>query len=575
MAQRIVPPRNEEAASSADETLYQNHEEDERPNPLYDAEGERQPINLGDPSQAEYRDEWLGAYDGAGGQVEEHPVTDDCPDDPVAPCTDDHVQPIVHRVEIFAHNESAAGQSGLQDWFQAIAPFSSDTVKLQAIVWASEDGSAQPYAYPNGFQNTGQYYCVCRGRPGQSGSSSIRDIRPDFWLGSGPPLMQGTRQLSGRTLQGFDKHHLPGPGDEDSFSILDWPSNWAHPQFVWEEVTYQAPSAGIQENRPYSYRFTGGTTHSPTDGSNGWTVTTQLPAGVHRIRVKVTARYHRPPADRGSARERSWPRQRDISSGYALHVMVREANIQEPDLNLPSPQGRAPAQSPPESIVTDYLQWMTAFLNVPYEYGGYWIGGRSGTGGNQDGYEGYGLDCTGLAAAAGYATGMRWGEGGPREAWRVQTHGGLDRQTRTRPVTMPYPVPSQLIWDPWNNWTEQGNGLWEHQGQKNPAPDVPDDLLLGIMVQPGDTLSSGPGARNGHLRTILEVLDRTSTNHTDARVRIIEASTSAGNVRTAETTLRTALGNDGTRYGLWRPVLSQGAPEESATDDPSTDPPES
>ena len=79
---------------------------------------------------------------------------------------------------------------------------------------------------------------------------------------------------------------------------------------------------------------------------------------------------HRPPADRRRARERSWPRERDISSGFALHVLVRDTNIQEPAQGLPGPSGQAPAQQSPEGIVTEYLRWMTAFLNVPYEYGG-------------------------------------------------------------------------------------------------------------------------------------------------------------------------------------------------------------
>ncbi len=45
----------------------------------------------------------------------------------------------------------------------------------------------------------------------------------------------------------------------------------------------------------------------------------------------------------------------------------------------------------------------------PYEWGGYWFGGKEGAGvGGDDGYQGYGSDCSGLVCAGALLAGYHW-----------------------------------------------------------------------------------------------------------------------------------------------------------------------
>lgn len=67
---------------------------------------------------------------------------------------------------------------------------------------------------------------------------------------------------------------------------------------------------------------------------------------------------------------------------------------------------------------TSFLTWASTFLEVPYEWGGSWYGGRVGQNcGAPDPYDGYGMDCSGLICAAAYWAGYRW------TTWRVNTEG--------------------------------------------------------------------------------------------------------------------------------------------------------
>jgi len=74
---------------------------------------------------------------------------------------------------------------------------------------------------------------------------------------------------------------------------------------------------------------------------------------------------------------------------------------------------------PETQIMRRYLQWLTSFIDIPYEWGGYWYGGRADDKGDvtnvDNGYGGYGIDCSGLVSAAARFAGYNW------NPWRQYT----------------------------------------------------------------------------------------------------------------------------------------------------------
>jgi len=70
MGDRAKRPLNQEAVSAADDELYQKHADDPRPNALYDADGNRTPLDANDPDQSGLRSEWMDSYKANGGQTE-------------------------------------------------------------------------------------------------------------------------------------------------------------------------------------------------------------------------------------------------------------------------------------------------------------------------------------------------------------------------------------------------------------------------------------------------------------------------------------------------------------------------
>ena len=61
----IQRPLDHEAVQSADEQIYAAHEEDPRPNALFDADGNRKQLSSTDPSQEALRQEWREYYSAA------------------------------------------------------------------------------------------------------------------------------------------------------------------------------------------------------------------------------------------------------------------------------------------------------------------------------------------------------------------------------------------------------------------------------------------------------------------------------------------------------------------------------
>ena len=70
MAERASRPLNQAACAAADDDIYSKHEDDPRPNALYDEDGNRKPLDPNDPDQAGLRTEWMDSYKANGGATE-------------------------------------------------------------------------------------------------------------------------------------------------------------------------------------------------------------------------------------------------------------------------------------------------------------------------------------------------------------------------------------------------------------------------------------------------------------------------------------------------------------------------
>jgi hypothetical protein len=86
MGDQATRPLNQSACSAADDDVYSKHADDPRPNALYDADGQRNPLDPTDPSQADLRQEWMDSYKANGGATEQSGGSAGAADDAVTSC---------------------------------------------------------------------------------------------------------------------------------------------------------------------------------------------------------------------------------------------------------------------------------------------------------------------------------------------------------------------------------------------------------------------------------------------------------------------------------------------------------
>lgn len=180
-----------------------------------------------------------------------------------------------------------------------------------------------------------------------------------------------------------------------------WPSNWPPLTIKWEmrdqTATAQSCAGG---NRKYSYA-------TWTYLVNGWGEDnrTYNTPGIHRLRATATMHpgttwvQTKPSLDKEVAL-RICPK-RDITTAGTL---MREK----------------------------YVEWISTYELEPYEWGGEGFGGYDSPDtcvGGGDGYEGYGIDCSGLVSCGAHRAGYNWGT-----AWR-QTTTGLASDTYSEAVS--------------------------------------------------------------------------------------------------------------------------------------------
>src|SRR5690242_9958934 len=71
MTLRAKKPLNLEAAAEADEEIYALHERDDRPNPLYDEQGNRLKLSATKSKHEKLREQWIRLYGKKGGVIQD------------------------------------------------------------------------------------------------------------------------------------------------------------------------------------------------------------------------------------------------------------------------------------------------------------------------------------------------------------------------------------------------------------------------------------------------------------------------------------------------------------------------
>ncbi|MFH1096414.1 MAG: fibronectin type III domain-containing protein, partial [Candidatus Desantisbacteria bacterium] len=233
-------------------------------------------------------------------------------------------------------------------------PFDNDTVTIKTFVFANDGNGTKTYC-DTLVNNDGYWYGV-----GNNGALTLE--------------FDNIQSLPINTL------------------IYQWPTGQQQPSFNWQEIYYYTtvPASNTDFNRNY---WT--TTATSTVVSN-WGTQSSFEIGTRRYVGIVTL---------GTQSVKS------LSGESATRISIRRNN---------TPVGQ-------NDRSTQYLRWLTAFLQssasndtegIPYEWGGYWFGGKTGNAVGGDGaYEGYGIDCSGLVSCGARFAGYGW------NPWRKTTSG--------------------------------------------------------------------------------------------------------------------------------------------------------
>jgi hypothetical protein len=294
---------------------------------------------------------------------------------------------------------------------------------------------------------------------------------PPHWItGSRGPLHKAPI----RPIDGFSLEDTPTLNDRNE-RVHQWPLVWPTPRFCWIELVNRGTANLGGSNRNYSYD------RNPFDRLEGWKEQLQLAPGTKRFQVEVKLQG----VTVFSA-----------DKEYSTRISVRDSN---------TPGGC-------NDRVTEYLRWLTAFLEVPYEWGGDWFGGKIGNNkGGGTGYEGYGIDCSALVSCGAQFAGFNW-VGGYREG-------------------------------KWKYTTSLLNNISDEIGNED--------------IKPGDILNN---SRGGHVVTVFRIVNRTNVNN--IQIEIIEASP-AGKVRKKKRSLQNYYTNR--NYTLRRIGLSILSVQETAS----------
>lgn len=244
-------------------------------------------------------------------------------------------------------------------------PYNTSHVVVKAVIVATVNGETRAYAdlgtAPQGESNwPGGWH-----REGEEGAACPRTWPTYHWMSD---LGYGT--------------------------IYQWnTSAWGTPTFTWKERLHNCYEFSKTYGRKYKYL-------EDTPSWSGWGTAN---AGVNLL----------------------WGIKRyQVSVSYKGQTKASPDNERATRISVRWDQDFGIVGTDSDSVLRkEYLRWIFAYLDEPYEYGGQWFGGRACDTFHYDadgGYDGYGIDCSGLVSNAARWAGYNWisTDGG----WRRAVH---------------------------------------------------------------------------------------------------------------------------------------------------------
>jgi len=279
-------------------------------------------------------------------------------------------------------------------------PFTTDTIALRAIVWVRTRQGY--YAFCGmGFRNSSSEWFENDGYWFATGT----DGDPIIWEQDSLPRLDPAQRVyrwPGGIAISLSWYRLVTQVDKET-ELTDRQKQGADPvyryyppymplHFGWGTDSLQQPGNGVTVR--FAVRLS-------------WTERTH--SGVaHMMRYSyqpTPGDWLHPNIDEDNAVwSRTWSQNCDERTEYAVRISFRHTHATSPDARKQA-----------------FLQWVTSFRVVPYEWGGHWYGGRSDNQADRspgsDGYDGYGIDCSGLVCAAARLAGYNW------NPWRTNVTG--------------------------------------------------------------------------------------------------------------------------------------------------------
>ncbi|MFB3880707.1 MAG: hypothetical protein ACE149_05560 [Armatimonadota bacterium] len=263
--------------------------------------------------------------------------------------------------------------------FPVSASITMEVLRLDAVhLYFYNNGTGYPYedddpfdtravvtiTYPNGVQND---YCAW-------------DFDPEltWWWAAGSEGPQGDDVVPPQTPP-----YLGEPAE--------YPSHWPFVDITWELMWHRGSDEHptIQHARQYWYE------PDPNNPylSYSWGEDNRVynAPGVHRLRATAT-----------------------IEAGTAWEQTVSSPD-EEHELRICVKRHITGASDPQRN---NYVEWISTYENVPYEWGGEGFGGKDSNDawvGAPGTYDGYGMDCSGLVSCGAYRAGYNW------NPWRATT----------------------------------------------------------------------------------------------------------------------------------------------------------
>jgi len=164
-------------------------------------------------------------------------------------------------------------------------------------------------------------------------------------------------------------------------TVDDWPNNWPSLNINWTLFYHVASDPDGSHNRVFSYPAGQEQPYYPNTSAWGDDNRTYSSPGLHRLRATATMHSGTSWDQSVTSRDRE----------FAFDIRPRY------DITAAGTAQR-----------NNYVEWLSANLNEPYEWGGEYFGGYDSNGnyaGGGDGYDGYGVDCSGLVSIAAYRHG--------------------------------------------------------------------------------------------------------------------------------------------------------------------------